>query len=74
MSRNITLAGVHTSIKQLSDQVFDAGLDVLNATYPRVPLLNQILPDLPPKLANSSIGQHAKAAVDAASVSSLLVF
>ncbi|CAL8463809.1 g3343 [Coccomyxa elongata] len=67
VSKNFTLAGARTSIKQLGDQVFDAGLTVLNATYPRVPLLNQVLPELPPEVANSSIGVHAKAAVDAAS-------
>lgn len=52
---------------------FDAGVTVLNATYPRVPLLNQSLPVLPPKIANSSAGQLVKAAVDAASVSSVLL-
>lgn len=74
VSKNVTLAGSHASVKQLGDQVFDAGLTVLNATYPRVPPLNQVLPELPPKVANSSIGLRAKAAVDAASVCSLLLF
>ncbi|BDA48934.1 hypothetical protein COCOBI_13-0430 [Coccomyxa sp. Obi] len=48
-------------------RVFDAGLTVLNATYPRIPLLNQLLPELPPKIANSSIGQRATSVLDAAS-------
>ncbi|BDA48922.1 hypothetical protein COCOBI_13-0310 [Coccomyxa sp. Obi] len=65
--KNAALTGAHTPVKQLGDQVFDAGLTVLNATYPRVPLLNQSLPELPTQVANSSIGQLAKAAVDAAS-------
>ena len=67
---NTTAHGALTQTKQVSEQIFDTGLSILNATYQSIPILNQTLPQIPSGVANTSLGAHAKATVDALSVRS----
>lgn len=67
---NETVHGALTPIKQVSEHISVTGLKILNATYRSMPILNQTLPQLPSGVANTSLGAHAKATVDALSVRS----
>lgn len=69
---NETVHGALTPTKQVSEHISVTGLKILNATYRSMPILNQTLPQLPSGVANTSLGAHAKATVDALSVRSFL--